>query len=112
LSFKPSEAKKAVNKINADLQRSYEWACMNGLSMNVEKTKISDYPIKFIDKTLRFEENVRNLGAIIDENLTWTAHTNDIVKKVHFKLKHLSTFRNVLNEDVKKNLVNSIVAYF
>jgi hypothetical protein len=45
----------------------------------------------------------------MDENLTWTAHTNDVVEKVHFRLKRLATFRHVLKEDVKKNLVNSLI---
>jgi hypothetical protein len=35
--------------------------------------------------------------------------TNDIVKKVNFRLKHLSTFRYVLNDDVKKGLVDALV---
>jgi hypothetical protein len=41
--------------------------------------------------------------------LTWTAHTNDIIKRVNFGLKHLSTFTCVLNEDVKKGLVDALV---
>jgi hypothetical protein len=41
--------------------------------------------------------------------MTWTAHTNDIVKRVNFRLKQLSTFRFVLNEDVKKGLVDALV---
>jgi hypothetical protein len=39
----------------------------------------------------------------------WTAHTNDIVKRVNLRLKHLSTFWCVLNEDLKKGLVNALV---
>jgi hypothetical protein len=34
---------------------------------------------------------------------------NDIVKRVNFRLKHLSTFRYVLKEDVKKGLVDALV---
>jgi hypothetical protein len=46
---------------------------------------------------------------ILDERLTWTAHTNEIVERVNFRLKHLSTFRCVLNKDVKKGLVDTLV---
>jgi hypothetical protein len=46
---------------------------------------------------------------VLDERLTWTAHTNDIVKRVNFRLKHLSPFRYILNEDVKKGLVDALV---
>jgi hypothetical protein len=124
-SFKTSETRSAVDKINFDLSNVQEWARINGLKLNIEKTKliclgtklrvtfiknqIREYPIKFMDQTLQFEENVRNLGIIMDENLTWTAHTNDVVKKVHFRLKNLSTFRHVLKEDIKNNLVKALI---
>jgi hypothetical protein len=44
----------------------------------------------------------------LDERLTWTAYTNDIVKGVNFRPKHLHTFRYVLNEDLKR-LVGALV---
>jgi hypothetical protein len=46
---------------------------------------------------------------VLDERLTWTGHANDIVKRFNFRLKHLSTFRCVLNQDVKKGLVDVLV---
>jgi hypothetical protein len=55
--------------------------------------------------SLKFQENVRSLRMVLDEKLTWTAHTNDIVKRVNFRVKHVSTFGYVLNEDVKKGLI-------
>jgi hypothetical protein len=58
---------------------------------------------------LEFQEIVRSLGMVLDERLTWTVHTNDIVKRVNFRLKHLSTFQYVLNEHVKKRLVDVLV---
>jgi hypothetical protein len=45
---------------------------------------------------------------VLDARLTWTAHTNDLVKVVNFRPKHLSTFRYVLNEDLKR-LVDALV---
>jgi hypothetical protein len=46
---------------------------------------------------------------VLHERLTRTAHTNDIIKRLNFRLKYLSTFRYVLNEDVKKGLVDALV---
>jgi hypothetical protein len=46
---------------------------------------------------------------VLDERLTWTGHANDIVKKFNFRLRHLYTFRCVLNQDVKKGLVDVLV---
>jgi hypothetical protein len=59
--------------------------------------------------TLEFQESFMSLGMVLDEKLTWTAHTNNIVKSVNFRLKQLSIFRYVLNQDVKKGLVDALV---
>jgi hypothetical protein len=73
------------------------------------KVYVNSNPIQFMGTSLEFQENVKSLGMVLDERLTWTAHTNDIVKRVNFRLKHLSTFRYFLNEDVKKGLVDALV---
>jgi Reverse transcriptase (RNA-dependent DNA polymerase) len=120
LSFRPSEMAQVVKKIIQDLQNIERWAIENGLKLNAKKTKMivigtknrvaavksreDEHPIQFMNKTLKYEKSVRNLGVIFDEVLKWTAHTNNIVKRVHFKLKHLSNFCNVLNENVKNTL--------
>jgi hypothetical protein len=64
------------------------------------KANVNSKPIQFMGTSLEFQEIVRILGMVLDERLTWTVHTNDIVKRVNFRLKHLSTFRYVLNEHV------------
>jgi hypothetical protein len=84
--------------------------CM-GTSKRVRtvKTYVNSNTIQFMGISFEFQECVRSLGMVLDERLTWTAHTNDIIKTVNFRLKHLSTFRYVLNEDVKKGLVAALV---
>jgi hypothetical protein len=73
------------------------------------KAYVDGNPIRFMGTSLKFQGSVRSLGMVLDEGLTWTAHTNDIVKRVNFRLKHLSTFRHVLKEGVKKKLVDALV---
>jgi hypothetical protein len=96
-----------------------------GLKLNFQKTQIicmgtsrgvrslkayvnSSDPV-YGNFSLKFQKSARSLGIGFDEKLTWKAHTNDIVDKVNFKLRHLSTFRCVLNEDAKKGLVDALV---
>jgi hypothetical protein len=68
-----------------------------------------DNPIHSMGTYLEFQESVRSLVIVLDERLTWTAHMNDIVKRVNFRLKHLYTFRYFLNLDVKKGMVHALV---
>jgi hypothetical protein len=73
------------------------------------KTKATMFPIKLLNTPLKFSTSVRNLGVIFDENLTWSSHTSDIVKRTNFKLKQLSTFRREIDKNLKKKLVDSLV---
>jgi hypothetical protein len=73
------------------------------------KIFVNSNTIQFMGTSLEFQESVRSLGLVLDERLTWTAHTNDNVKRVNFRLKYISKFRSVLNEDVKKELVDALV---
>jgi hypothetical protein len=69
------------------------------------KAYINSNPIQFMGTSLEFQNSLKSLGMVLDERLTWTTHTTDIVKRANFRLKHLSTFRCVLNEDVRKMLM-------
>jgi hypothetical protein len=64
------------------------------------KASVNSIPIQFMGTSLKFQ----SLGIVLDER-----HTNDMLKKVNFRLKNLSTFRYVLNENVKKGLVDALV---
>jgi hypothetical protein len=108
-SFSPNEVARAVESVNTDLRSVELWAEGNGLKLNAQKTQmicmgtsrgvrsvkayVNSNPIQFMGTSLEFQESVRSLGMVLDEKLTWTAHTNEIVKRVNFRLKHLSTFR-------------------
>jgi hypothetical protein len=76
------------------------------------KAYVNSNLIQFMGTSLEFQESFRSLGMVLDERLTWTAQTNDIVKRVNFRMKHLFTFRYVLNKDVEKGLVDGDVVYY
>jgi hypothetical protein len=130
LSFSPNEVARAVKGVNTDLRSVELWAARNGLKLNAQKTHmicmgtsrgvrsekayVNSNPIRvFMGTSLEFQESVRSLGMVLDERLTWTAHTNDIVKRVNFRLIFFPYFGIYiyiyLNEDVKKGLVDALV---
>jgi hypothetical protein len=108
LSFSPNEVARAVKGVNTDLRSVELWAARNGLKLNAQKTHmicmgtsrgvrsekayVNSTPIQFMGTSLEFQESVRSLGMVLVERLTWTAHTNDIVKRVNFRLKFFQHF--------------------
>jgi hypothetical protein len=64
------------------------------------KAYVKSNPIQFMGSSLGFQKSVRSLEMVLDERLTWTVHANDIVKRINFRLKLLSTIQYVLNEDM------------
>ena len=70
------------NKVNSDLNNIFNWLCANKLSLNISKTKymvISNLPscnvsIKIQDHVLECVSNIKFLGVILDNKLTFKNH--------------------------------------
>ena len=56
-----------------------------------------------------FSDKVRNLGFILDSNLTMKQHVNKICQTAYYELKRISSIRRYLTEDAAKQLVTSCV---
>ncbi len=78
-----------------------KWCQENHLSLNIDKTKVVDYrrqsrehtPIT-IDKTPVEQVNsFKFLGVHVTEDLTWSAHTDAVLKKAHQRLFFLRRLR-------------------
>ena len=64
--------------------------------------RIADSPIPFCDE-------VRNLGLIIDQNLSWASHVNKITKSVNQSLYPLLKFKYVIPTSLKAQLVSTLI---
>ena len=71
----------------------------------VNNLRISD--IKVNNKKIKRETEVRNLGIIFDENLSWDAEINNTVSKGFGKLKQASRHKNFLSKESKISVVKS-----
>ncbi|KAJ8869517.1 hypothetical protein PR048_028508 [Dryococelus australis] len=58
---------------------------------------------------INFSSSVKNLGIVIDETLSWVAHTTHICKKVYKTLHSIKRFKNLLPERIKILLVHALV---
>ena len=63
-----------------------------------------DTEMELAGKTVKPEENKKSLGAVISENMNWTAQVNIMVQRCKFKLRSLKKLKGVVTEDHRRNL--------
>tara|TARA_B110000196_G_scaffold300609_1_gene294106 strand:- start:3 stop:1169 length:1167 start_codon:yes stop_codon:yes gene_type:complete len=123
-SCKLDNVVNTVHKINEDMQNISEYSLANGLRLNYDKCKFmvigTKQKITQFDK-LPFSEikidnhvidrgkNLKNLGVVFDENMTWIKHVNKTICKAYGSLRSLYRFKKFLTEDSKKSLCDSLV---
>ena len=49
------------------------------------------------------------MGLIISQNMNWTDHVNETVRKCKFKIRSLKKLRGVVTEDQRKKLAEGVV---
>lgn len=95
------------------------WARENGLLLNAKKTQAivftngvlrATIPDIVIDGVkIEYSDNVRNLGATMDVNLSFSAHARDISAKVFSRLRSLWSNYNILSWQTRMMLVKSLI---
>ena len=100
-----------IDKINIDLQYIYSFSTDNCLKLNEGKSvfiiigskqnleKIRNYnlpPILINNKPIKRESVVKNLGILIDENMSWESEINKCISTGYLKLKQAFRFKNFL----------------
>ena len=65
--------------------------------------------ITLAGKKIFAEERKKSLGLIISQNMNWTDHVNETVRKCKFKIRSLKKLRGVVTEDQRKKLVEGVV---
>ena len=93
------------------LQKLSVWCKLNGMLLNTEKTKVmlittsqkrlhlhnSILNLTFNNDSLKNIDNDKVLGIYIDNNLTWSIHTQFIAKKISSNLWLLSKLKDYLS---------------
>ena len=124
LSCLPSELDRGISLIAHDVGVIARYASVNGLKLNLTKSKaiilgsrafvsrldISTLPRISVDGTaLPFVSEVRKLGVLMSSNLSWRSHVLSISRRVHFSLHRLKYHRNVLSRELRSTLVSSLI---
>lgn len=123
-AFHPSDFETANNLINADLERIAIQSRKYCLEINPSKCKVLLLGTKQRLVNVEFNVNInlsinkisikqvasaKCLGLVIDNNLLFTKHINDCIKRAFFKLKTIYASRDVLKKDTKKMLCDSLI---
>ena len=126
LSFNPFDVDAGCKKVNEDLKALVDFSRLHNLEINPSKTEVILFgPPKAknmvremvrlaIDGSpLTISSTVKNLGVLIDENLTFNDHINKCAQKAYGALRLIYTNRTYLSHGTKRLLCDSLVlSYF
>ena len=101
----PSLTTDQIRTHNIDDSPTY-----NTKNTNIKSTNTNPYPIiKFGDSVLERVTNIKFLGVIMTETLTWTDHMNYIISKINKNVGYFYKARRILDQKQLINLFQSFV---
>ena len=117
------DIKQLFQTMTKELITIQNWFNANKLSLNVSKTKYSFFhslfsadniplrlpELKIGNTVIKREENMKFLGVLLDENLTWRPHIKCIESKISKNLGILYKARYLLNSACTKQLYFSFI---
>ena len=122
IAVNPKETPQvSLDKLRECTQAILHWNTQNMLSTNPGKTEVIHFtsrfqkqPIaldtfKFANTDVTVSDKVRNLGVIMDKNLSFTNHINDMCRKATLAIRSIGRIRKYLPNDGIKRLVNALV---
>ncbi|XP_062531624.1 probable RNA-directed DNA polymerase from transposon BS isoform X1 [Bombyx mori] len=118
------ELTNAIKILNNDLSILSRWSKSHGLRVNPSKTQVivvgssrmcskvtwSQLPaILFDGAQIPISDTVKNLGILIDKNLSWNAQIKEVSRKVFASAGSLRRLRNFLPTATKTALAQSLL---
>ena len=121
---RPSDAVASMALVSHDIRIIADYATVNGLTLNIAKSKIMiigsnpyvrDLDFSAIPPTLisTFQipmvDNARNPGVHLSSNLTWNSHISHISQRIHASLHKLKFHKNLLSTQLRIKLVSTLL---
>ena len=115
------EIHQLTRSLEQNLSTISHWYYKNGLKINAAKTqfivlgtremirRIPPISVTFSGSTIACSNTVKNLGVWIDRDMSFTAHTDDVVRRCTGTLCGLSHGRHSLPQSVMATLVQGLV---
>jgi hypothetical protein len=102
-----SDPKNFTNTISRNIIKISEWFKSNSLSLNIDKTYVVQFCTKtnqkyfqtsYENRQIAKTQNIKFLGIIIDSNLSWKQHIDDIIPKLNkarFAIRSVKPFMSL-----------------
>ena len=118
-SDNPTDLEKIMNK---ELGKLFEWLCLNRLSLNISKTNFIIFQSKnkpkvnvtilINKKAIEEVKCVKYLGVLIDSQLTFRNHIDELTKKISRAIGVLYKLRPYVTTKILTNVYYAIVYPF
>lgn len=123
LSFELERFISATGAINTDLINVLKWANANGLKLNIGKCSVMhlvpEEAVKALSErgvtvmldgqSLSVVQSIKTLGVVLDNRLTFSEHVTQTIQKALGRLRGLYRYRELLPQDAKLQLVQSLI---
>ena len=110
------------NTLNQELEKIFNWFCINKLSINPDKTKfmlfknkqrnMSNITVPQLKLNGIVIERVKQFlysGIYLDEDLSWDPHTNHISNKISKNNGVLRRLKNIVPQEILKTIYFSLI---
>ena len=121
LSCSSKNNDSCLAKVSDDLRLIASWCCTNKLLINPDKSKhiffgtkqllskVLDIRVPFIGQHLTPVSSVKDLGIILDLNLTFNEHVNTLTSSLISILFQISRVRRLFSKSVFTTILNCLV---
>ncbi len=117
MSFDPSDASQAMDRLNKCLADTRSWISANFLKLNSDKTellligdpkrvaKVKNFELVVGDNTVKPSASARNLGVIFDDKLSVKSFILKSASAAFFHIRSIARIRDHLPRDLTSSCV-------
>lgn len=124
LSFPIKDVATAKHKLEEDLQHVAAWCCKNQLLINAKKTKFllvgtrqllyvrrlpEEMCLSFLGEEITPVSSAKDLGIILDSNLTYDNHINELTSSCMSKLCQINRVKDSFDKDTLHLIISALV---
>ena len=118
--IKPSNRDSAISQVENCIKDIRIWMAANKLMLNDAKTEllhvssrfsknVPDIHINIGDTSISPSKTVRDLGVILDNNLTMTSHVNNVCRSASYAIYRIGKLRRYLDAENTEKLVHAFI---
>ena len=120
LSFNRHNSQSSLEKLEHCIQEVRQWMKENFLKLNDSKTEflvlnsrkmipVDQNCICIGEESVSALQSAKNIGAMIDRNLTMEAQVSHVCRSCYLGLRQISQIRSFLTEDATATLVHALI---